>query len=537
MLSLFLVFAATVVVAPDNSLAAVVHQTQNQNQNQTQNGAVVDEWGRHDAGDDDAKPTRSGLKKPNLIAGYACTAVAVLFFGSNFIPVKKFESGDGLFYQAIMSTAILMVGMVVILIMSLIPRHDANGETYRHIPEFYPWGVFGGMLWATGNVMAVVVIKLIGLSIGLCIWSSSNMLMGWATGTFGLFKTPVNHVQYSWLNYIGVALACCSLVMYIFVKVESAPSDDDRRRSSSSTSSKALSSSSSDSAGTADEKEHADYNSVEMGNSSDDPLLTMDSSPRDEATPVSASGSLSVFSDLEVKTRNAVQRSRARKKARILQAIRAKTTAYLEGKLADSPHFTESEVKRTVLAYDLATEIKYDVLPDARPSIFDIIERQNVIVKKIVGIVIALGMGLLFGSTFTPVAYNINNDTAVSDNYLDFVFSHYCGIFFASQFWWFLYCAISCNRPRVFPKLVLPAWISGVMWAIAQTAWFVANGALGFSVAFPMITAGPGILASFWGIILFREIKGVRNYIVLAGAVFFTVASGICIGVSKGSAS
>jgi hypothetical protein len=36
-------------------------------------------------------------------------------------------------------------------------------------------------------MMCVPVIKLIGLSMGLLIWGSTNMLMGWASGQFGLF--------------------------------------------------------------------------------------------------------------------------------------------------------------------------------------------------------------------------------------------------------------------------------------------------------------------------------------------------------------
>ena len=35
----------------------------------------------------------------NSIIGYIGVAVAVLFFGSNFIPIKKYETGDGVFFQ------------------------------------------------------------------------------------------------------------------------------------------------------------------------------------------------------------------------------------------------------------------------------------------------------------------------------------------------------------------------------------------------------------------------------------------------------
>ena len=34
-----------------------------------------------------------------LAWGYACCGIAVVFFGSMFIPVKKYETGDGLFFN------------------------------------------------------------------------------------------------------------------------------------------------------------------------------------------------------------------------------------------------------------------------------------------------------------------------------------------------------------------------------------------------------------------------------------------------------
>ena len=46
--------------------------------------------------------------------------------------------------------------------------------------------MLGGFLWTTGNMLAVPIIKLIGMSMALLIWGSSNMLMGWLTGQFGI---------------------------------------------------------------------------------------------------------------------------------------------------------------------------------------------------------------------------------------------------------------------------------------------------------------------------------------------------------------
>ena len=72
------------------------------------------------------------------------------------------------------------------------------------------------------------------------------------------------------------------------------------------------------------------------------------------------------------------------------------------------------------------------------------------------------------------------------------------------------------------------------MWGVAQTCWFVANDALSMSVAFPLITSGPGVVSAAWGVLVFKEIKGGRNYSVLALAVSLTIAGCVMIGMSRG---
>ena len=83
------------------------------------------------------------------------------------------------------------------------------------------------------------------------------------------------------------------------------------------------------------------------------------------------------------------------------------------------------------------------------------------------------------------------------------------------------------------PRLTLPGFISGVMWAIAQTMWFLANDQLSVSVAFPIITSGPGIVSALWGVFVFGEIQGRRNYLVLCSAIFTAVLGCVLIAMSK----
>ena len=65
-----------------------------------------------------------------------------------------------------------------------------------------------------------------------------------------------------------------------------------------------------------------------------------------------------------------------------------------------------------------------------------------------------------------------------------------------------------------------------------QISWFVANGKLGFTVTFPMISCGPGFIGALWGLFLFKDITGTRNIAILGAAVAVTLASLILVGVS-----
>jgi len=60
---------------------------------------------------------------------------------------------------------------------------------------------------------------------------------------------------------------------------------------------------------------------------------------------------------------------------------------------------------------------------------------------------------------------------------------------------------------QVYPRVIIPAIISGGMWAAADIGWFIANNFLTEAVSFPIITTGPGIIASLWGVLVFREVK------------------------------
>lgn len=115
---------------------------------------------------------------------------------------------------------------------------------------------------------------------------------------------------------------------------------------------------------------------------------------------------------------------------------------------------------------------------------------------------------------------------------LDYVWSHFCGIFLTSTLYFLVYCYLK-KDPIVNKELILPGFLSGVMWAIADTCWFYANSKLSMQVAFPIITSGPGFVAAMWGMIVFGENGGRRNHVIIAIAFVLTITSDVMIGVSS----
>uniref|UniRef100_A0A8D3AB84 Transmembrane protein 144 n=2 Tax=Scophthalmus maximus TaxID=52904 RepID=A0A8D3AB84_SCOMX len=138
--------------------------------------------------------------------GIAANAVAVLLYGSNFVPIKRIETGDGMFYQWVNCAAIWVVSMV--------------GNLMLESPRFHPLAMVGGAIWATGNIAVVPIVKAIGLGLGILIWGSSSLLMGWASSRFGWFGITAQDVPRPILNYCGAGLCLLSGLIFFFVKAD-----------------------------------------------------------------------------------------------------------------------------------------------------------------------------------------------------------------------------------------------------------------------------------------------------------------------------
>ena len=117
------------------------------------------------------------------LTGYTACLVSSFMFGSNFVPVKRVYTGDGMFFTLMMTAAVFYEGCFI--------------QLWQGNPKFEPVAMLGGALWATGNITVVPIVKTIGLGIGLLVWGLVSMLVGWASGHFGIFGVepdpPLGH--------------------------------------------------------------------------------------------------------------------------------------------------------------------------------------------------------------------------------------------------------------------------------------------------------------------------------------------------------
>ncbi|CAH6899574.1 transmembrane protein 144 [Phodopus roborovskii] len=168
------------------------------------------------------------------------------------------------------------------------------------------------------------------------------------------------------------------------------------------------------------------------------------------------------------------------------------------------------------------------------------VDRLSTKYHRIVGCSLAVISGILYGSTFVPIIYikdhgkrNESIYAGASQYDLDYVFAHSSGIFLTSTVYFVAYCVAMKNRPRLYPEAVLPGLLSGVLWAIATCCWFIANHSLTAVISFPIITAGPGLIAALWGIFIFKEIQGLRNYLLMFLAFCIILTGALCTAFSK----
>lgn len=91
----------------------------------------------------------------------------------------------------------------------------------------------------------------------------------------------------------------------------------------------------------------------------------------------------------------------------------------------------------------------------------DVFDRMSVKVKRIVGTVLSIFTGAMFGLSLTPILYLVDNYPDASPDYNMYAFSYSTGILLGSFVYFIIYCLVKKNKPDVYPESILPALVVG----------------------------------------------------------------------------
>ncbi|CAL8341149.1 unnamed protein product [Arctogadus glacialis] len=169
-------------------------------------------------------------------------------------------------------------------------------------------------------------------------------------------------------------------------------------------------------------------------------------------------------------------------------------------------------------------------------SLFDSLSHPT---KRILGTVLAVCSGICYGCSYTPILYikdnSLKNHThfrGASQFDLDYLFPHMVGINALTTVVFFGYCFVLKNRPQL-PNCVVPAFLGGSLHFVSYFAFFEACYYLGTIITYPIGCTGPALISLLWSVFYFKELRGLRNILILAAVVVTVVCGVTLITLSK----
>lgn len=140
--------------------------------------------------------------------------VTIVFFGSNFVPIKNVTIKNYAFFQWVMCNAILL---------TVIPWCLTQGRQV----QLHPIAFIGGVAWCCGNYLCPMILDKLGLGVGSLLWGTVEMFVAWLSGTFGILGVERQTIQRPWLNFLGVMIVVSGGIVLAQVSSDTATSTID----------------------------------------------------------------------------------------------------------------------------------------------------------------------------------------------------------------------------------------------------------------------------------------------------------------------
>jgi hypothetical protein len=111
--------------------------------------------------------------------------------------------------------------------------------------------------------------------------------------------------------------------------------------------------------------------------------------------------------------------------------------------------------------------------------------------KHLLGICLSIFSGITGAFIYVPQLYVMSSEFDASQDNNDYAFSLSCGIMLSSLFYFIIYCIVLKNKPKIYPEIIIPSFLTGLLWAIANTLYFIAANRLDPAISFPISNSLP----------------------------------------------
>ncbi|KAK6012201.1 hypothetical protein OSTOST_22654 [Ostertagia ostertagi] len=140
----------------------------------------------------------------DVVVGVGAAVVSAITYGSTYVPVRWFETGDGLYFQWMMCIGQSLFGAIVLGVTGW--------------PPVFPFAMLSGVFFAIGNALTIYIMDGIGMAVGSLLWNTVTCVTGWAVTRFGLLGNPQQLPHDNVMNIIGVGTVCIGGCFFATIK-------------------------------------------------------------------------------------------------------------------------------------------------------------------------------------------------------------------------------------------------------------------------------------------------------------------------------
>ncbi|CAJ1420823.1 unnamed protein product [Effrenium voratum] len=429
--------------------------------------------------------------------GFLAVLASALFYGSYFVPAKKYDIRDGLVFQWYQCSGIMLAGLICAMVRN-VWADDFRSSGFYVAPE----GLISGSIFVIGNIVATISVKACGLGNYYTVHQLSNLGLTFAIGVYGknvgVQAEPPKEIGLAFLGFVFVLLG---MTPVMFMEKDGAM---------------------------AEPKEMAKATPV----MAELPMAHSKRSVTDLFHETGAISAIPEHSEVGVSSRLADRITRPAKL--LIPDFREVNSLTWDGTLG-RPQLHDEPLSpplsclgdMSMVAKEVSSEYtSSQISPAAEPLLAP---EDDGFRKWVGGLLLSLVAGVLYSAMYVPQLLwktRLQLEGYKADG-IDFFYSMTVGVYVTSTAW--LLCGGAYRkylRQSMEKSVLRPALLSGLLYGCAVLCFLYAMMVLPYAIGYALGCGGGLAVSLLWGVLAFGEASSRHNKLCVMWSFL-----GVCIGI------